>query len=1398
MIRHRSDHGSRRRLVPLAGIVVLLLASLGALGGTPAYAEENSGVPHTLEETIHGSELPQGAFHAIIGIAVDNSNGPSAGDLYVYEAEEERGQGRIDKFNGEGKYLGVQITGSATPQGSLMPLRKADNGKFSGIAVDDSGSPNKGDVYVGDFEHGVVDKFSGSGVFLCQITAKPPASRTTKEAEHECDGVPGSETPQGSIEPTGVAVDSSGDVYVADRGNKVIDEFSPSGAYMKQIELSSDPDAQEEESALSVAPNGDIYMLEYGHDTVKLSQTGTFLSALGQEEPPGSSGHEPTAMSVDPNGHVYTVDTKPPPAYIDEYGGNEELLATFGSEQFSRLYSTAAGLAVSHATGNLFVAEQREDEEPGAAIYVFSPDLGSGEPVIRSESSQNTTATGSELSARIEPSDLATTCRLQYVDEEQFEVSGWGAATTVDCTTESLQKESFAVSTASVPLGGLLRDTTYHYRFIVENSAAPPSGVTGSEETFTTFGVQSFSVSAFGPVVGEVDALAGSHPYELTTTISFPTTTVPHRSDAAEANPRNIEVQLPPGLIGNPDAVAKCSPYNVAHDDCSGASQVGVLTVITAEGNVTESPIYNLVPPKGVAAQFGARFNGYVTAHIDAKVRTGGGYGVEADSLYASSAEGLISATVTLWGVPSAESHDSERYCPVPGAGFEGLSCEERGPAVPFLSNPTSCTSSRATSVRVDSWQEPDAFVTASGEMPAITGCGKVDFKPSMVVAPTSRASDSSSGLDVELKVPQNEDPTGLAEADLKDAKVTLPPGVTVNPSSANGLAACPLLSGKEAHAGQSGIDLENAEPANCPEASKIGKVTIKSPLLEEELTGGVYVAQQNANPFKSLLALYIAVEAPERGIVVKLAGHVELNPTTGQLTTTFDENPQLPFETLKLDFFGGERGSLATPRTCGSYQPTALLEPFSHQGASGEEGTPDAEPYIEPFAITSGPNGSACGGSSFTPSFTAGSSSPVAGAYSPFELSFSREDGEQELSGLQVKMPLGLVGKLAGVAECSGAQIAAAEHSTGTAEQADPSCPAASEVGTVEVGAGTGSSPFFLPGRVYLTGSYENAPYGLAVVVPVLAGPFDLGTVVVRSRIEINPHTAQVTVTSDPFPQILDGIPPRMRRVDVHISRPEFTLNPTNCQAANVTGTLTSASGTQHPVSSRFQIDDCGSLSFKPGFRVFTHAAHTRRYGAYLRVKVTSGKGQANIKSVHVELPKLLPSRVETLKLACSAKQFAENPAGCPADSHVGMAVAHTPILGAPLMGSAIFVSHGGAAFPDLDVVLQGDGVTVDLEGNTNIVKGITSSDFKSVPDVPVSSFELTLPQGKDSALAATGNLCFQTVRSHKHNLRKRRKLLMPTTITGQNGAQIKQSTVISVSGCGKAAGKPHKKKKK
>jgi hypothetical protein len=1035
-----------------------------------------------------------------------------------------------------------------------------------------------------------------------------------------------------------------------------------------------------------------------------------------------------------------------------------------------------------------------------------------GPPAIDSESAEAIVTTAT-LRARLTVIEAGESrCKeAQYVAEAEYAVSGFTHAHSLPCITPiGGTPGEYDVETEEIK--GLQSDAVYHYRFITENHAGAEIG---PDKEFATFGIVpgSFSFAASGEA-GEPFTQAGGHPYEWTDTFRLNTSTSKQGDIfATDANPKDVVTELPPGLIGNPDATPKCAPYNVAHADCSGATQVGAMVLYTSNPakavkgtlEVSSVPIYNLVPPKGLAAQFGARFNGFVTLHIDARVRTGGDYGATAEVTDSSAGEGLVVSEVTLWGVPAAESHDEAecpllqevggttfcgRSCPSPGAINEtGLSCKERGPLTPFLSNPTACTGEREARMTVEPWQqdEPPVVAPASAEMPPITGCGRLDFKPSMAITPTSKASDSPSGLDVELAVPQNEDPTGLVEADLKNVKVTLPAGVTVNPSSANGLLGCPLLTGKESHAGESGIDLENGESANCPNASKVGNVTIETPLLEHPLTGGVYVAQQNANPFKSLLALYIAAENEERGVVVKLAGHVELNETTGQLTTTFDENPQLPFETLKLDFFGGELAPLATPRTCGSYQPTALLEPFSHQGAPGEEGTPNAEPYIHPFEITSGPGGAPCPDPGpFAPSFTAGTTNNQANAFSPFTLTLTRKDGEQTLGSLDMTLPPGLVGILSDVAQC------------GETQANDGTCPAASQIGHVTARAGVGNEPITLPqaGRsedpVYLTGPYEGAPFGLAVVVHPEAGPFNLEEggkpVVVRAKIEVNPRTAQASILSGSIPTILQGIPLDVRTVNVTVDRPGFMFNSTNCSAAmSITGAVASNEGSSESVSSPFQVANCATLPFKPKLSATTAGKASKAGGASLDVKVTSkggpqpGGGEANIRAVKVDLPKQLPSRLTTLQKACVAKVFDANPASCPKESDVGSATAVTPVLAHPLIGPAYLVSHGGAAFPDLEIVLQGEGITLILDGNTDIKKGITSSTFRSVPDAPISSFELKLPTGKYSVLGtnlpekAKYNLCKQT-------------LAMPTAIVGQNGAEIHESTPISISGCPKS----------
>jgi hypothetical protein len=504
----------------------------------------------------------------------------------------------------------------------------------------------------------------------------------------------------------------------------------------------------------------------------------------------------------------------------------------------------------------------------------------------------------------------------------------------------------------------------------------------------------------------------------------------------------------------------------------------------------------------------------------------------------------------------------------------------------------------------------------------------------------------------------------------------------------------------------------------------------------------------------------------------VKLAGEVVPDPVTGQLVSTFKGTPQLPFEDFELHFFGGDRAPLSTPGLCGSYTTTASVEPWSGGAPVGSDST---------FDVVSGPNGSPCAGTlPFNPSLTAGTTSIQAGGFSPFTMTMSRPDGSQNLQAIQLKMPPGLLGTLATVKLCGEAQANA-----GT-------CGPESLIGHTTVSVGVGGDPYSVTGgEVFITEGYRGAPYGLSIVNPAKAGPFDLGKVIVRARIEVDPITAVLTITTDdtgPYkiPTILDGIPLQIQHVNVAIDRPRFTFNPTNCSPLAITGSLDSDQGQSKALSVPFQVTNCAVLAFKPKLTAKTNGKTTRANGASLSVKLTypAGPYDANISKVKVDLPKQLPSRLETLQKACPAATFNANPAACPPASIVGHATATTPVMPVPLTGPAYFVSHGGEQFPDLIIVLQGYGATVHLIGSTFINKaGITSSTFKQVPDVPVGTFELTLPQGRYSALAANKNLCTTT------------KLTMPTLFIGQNGAEIHTTTPIVPTGCAKKA---HKKTKK
>jgi hypothetical protein len=915
-----------------------------------------------------------------------------------------------------------------------------------------------------------------------------------------------------------------------------------------------------------------------------------------------------------------------------------------------------------------------------------------------------------------------------------------------------------------------------------------------------SFGVEDFS---FVPEDegGAVDARAGSHPFQLTTTLALNQTVDPLRPPAL---PRDIRFQLPAGLVGDATAVAQCSEFDFVQEKpggtslCRGDTAIGVATVTIDEPQsaglrTLPVPLFNLVPARGEPARFG-----FVVLKspvvLDTSVRAGRDYGVVTGSSNITQLAAFLSTQVTFWGVPGDPRHDQSRgwSCLANGYWALGQPCvaQGQGNPLPLLTLPTSCTGPFKVSVEGESWPTKSnpagiAFPTREyqltdglGHTVGLTGCDQLPFAPSIEVSPETHSASTPTGLDVHVHLPQDatKNPEGLAEAAIKDATVVLPEGMALNPSGAGGLEACTETQVGFQGTGGDGTLLfspDLPEPF-CPDASKVGTVRVRVLGIPNPLEGGVYVAAQNANPFGSLVALYIVAKDPVSGILAKVPAEVALDPVSGRLTTTIRNAPQAPIEDFELHFFGGGRGPLATPAACGTYTTTGSFSSWSETPAVNTSSS---------FAVTSGPGGGPCvSPAPFAPSLTAGMVNPQAGAFSPFTATFSRNDSDQGISGVSVTTPPGLLGILKGVERCGEPQA-----SLGT-------CGQGSLIGHTTVAAGAGPEPLVVHGgQVFLTGPYQGAPFGLSIVVPAVAGPFNLGNVVVRAAIHVDPHTAQITVVSDPLPSIWKGFSLQVRKVNVTIDRQGFLFNPTNCEPLSVGGTLTSTQGASANVSSHFQAANCASLPFKPVFTVSTQAKTSKKNGASLDVKVGYPSGpQANIRSVAVTLPKALPSRLSTIQQACPEATFHANPASCPAGSNIGIGTASTPVLANTVTGPAYLVSHGGAAFPDLVLILQGEGVTLELIGSINIKKQITSSTFASVPDAPISSFELKLPEGPHSGLAAVvpakakGNLCGQS-------------LTMPTTMTGQNGAQIKQSTKIQVTGCAKPKkAKHHKKAKK
>lgn len=900
----------------------------------------------------------------------------------------------------------------------------------------------------------------------------------------------------------------------------------------------------------------------------------------------------------------------------------------------------------------------------------------------------------------------------------------------------------------------------------------------GAEEEWDKFEIESASVELS-------TTQAGGHP-DFTTNVAV---TEKKGTGKPYAKTRDVIVSLPQGMLGNPEAFPKCTTLefgtNLLNSQCPQDSQLGT-TDATVAGKVDrtffDSPIYNMPVPGGdTVARFGFYAGGFpifINARLDPATNR-----VVAGVEGAPTAAELVSASTTFWGIPADPVHDPERLTPFEAINNEPPTTPRKSNLpgnTPFMTNPTKCGPQEAVELTLTVYQLPGKLFTKELPFPNITGCGVVEFNPTATLKPTTTQATTGSGLDYQLELPTKGLQFGNLNygSELKRAEVILPEGMSVNPSEAEGLGVC-----SEAELARETYD--SAPNAGCPESSKLGSVEVTTPVIDRTPTGSLYLAKPYENPFGSLIALYMVVKVPDRGVMVKVAGKVTTDPETGQITTVFDDVPQLPVASFKLHFKEGARAPLVTPPACGSYSAASNFNPWSAPAV--------VTARTSSFSVESGVDHGPCptgGLPPFRPGLLAGTINNAAGTFSPFNVRLTRNDVEQEITHFSIKLPPGVVGKLAGIPFCPDSAIAAAKARKGPhggeEELVSPSCPAASQIGTSLAGAGVGGSLVYVPGKIYLAGPYNGSALSIAAITAAKAGPFDLGTVVVREALEIDPETAEVFIdatASDPLPHIIQGIPVRLRDIRAYVDRSEFMLNPTDCTRTSTASTLLGAgldfasAADDRPVTvtTPFQAADCAALPFRPKLALSLKGGTRRGSHPALVARLKGqGLGAAGISGTQVTLPRSEFIENANFRTICTRTQFRATDvpgAGCPAGSVYGKAIAITPLLDEPLSGPA-FLRSSEHQLPDLVIALHSGRIDVTLVGKVDSVKGELRTTFESVPDAPVTSFTLRMQGGKKGLFVNSTNLC-----KSKHRAK--------VDFEGQNGKQFDSKPLLNAQ-CG------------
>ncbi len=844
---------------------------------------------------------------------------------------------------------------------------------------------------------------------------------------------------------------------------------------------------------------------------------------------------------------------------------------------------------------------------------------------------------------------------------------------------------------------------------------------------------------------------AGAHPYVFRVDIALNTS-----GGESEGDLRDLTVDLPPGLLINPTVPSECSatafhtprPSSLSGESCPNASQVGVIAV-NKGGTTRWFGLFNLVPPFGATASIGASPWGVPLA-FDVHLREGDA-GLDLVLGSVPQSFDLQSMKLTIWGTPWEAVHDGQRggcldeetggslnTCGVYGGEGAGAIHSPELLIKSYLTLPTTpCGTPLAFTGSASSWQGAEA--QASVTTPALSACNKALSIVRVQLMTDVAAARTGMAFNVEVNDGGGMlNPGGIARPAIKEAIASLPEGLTINPSLGAGLGVCGAPEWARESAG--------SEPGGCPNASKIGDVTAEGVLgLAEPLQGSLYLAQPYANPFGTLLAVYMLARSPRRGLIVKSQGKLEPDPTTGRILATFDELPRLLYTHFRLTLREGQRSTLVSPTNCGPYKAGLQFSSWAEPSVFGSDSS-----Y---FAINHGENGGPCpagGAPPFAPGLLAGSINPQAASYTPFYLRMTRTDGEQEITSHSASFPPGLLAKIAGVAECPDAAIEAAKGRSGAAELAAPSCPASSRVGRTMAGYGVGGVLAWAPGSLYLAGPYRGAPLSVVAIDSALIGPFDLGVVVVRSAIRIDLRTAQASIDaagSDPIPHILAGIPLHLRDIRVYVDRPNFTLNPTSCDPMKVSSTLGGAGANPFdPVddttagsSQRFQVLNCSVLGFKPKLAI---SLTKTKHGAFPALHATyrPRPGDANLAAASVTLPPSLFLAQEHITGVCTKAQFARD--NCPAGSIYGHAAATTPLMDEPLSGP-VYLRSSSHAVPDIVADLHGRGIEIEVPGRIDESRGGIRASFEGLPDAPVTKFTMDLAGKKRGLLQNGESLC-------------------------------------------------------